>query len=75
VVEGILGSTEQRPALAIVGGTREFRNARGQLFGLPGPTPDTTKLVFALLFLAPPTSASGAGWMTLRHLRRRPDAR
>jgi hypothetical protein len=49
VVEGILGFTEQRPALAIVGGTREFRNARGQMFVLPGPTPDTTKLVFALL--------------------------
>ena len=49
VVEGILSFTEQRPALAVVGGTREFRNARGQLFVLPGPTPDTTKLVFALL--------------------------
>jgi hypothetical protein len=49
VVEGLFGFTEQRPALAVVGGTREFRNARGQMFVLPGPTPDTTKLVFALL--------------------------
>jgi opacity protein-like surface antigen len=50
VVEGILGSTEQRPALAVVGGTGEFRNARGQMFVLPGrPAPEETKLVFALL--------------------------
>jgi hypothetical protein len=49
VVEGVLGFTEQRPALAVVGGTREFRNARGQMFVLPGPTPEETKLVFALL--------------------------
>jgi hypothetical protein len=33
----------------VVGGTREFRNARGQMFQLPGPTPEQTKLVFALL--------------------------
>jgi hypothetical protein len=49
VVEGVLGFTEQRPALAVVGGTREFRNARGQMFVLPGPTPEETRLVFALL--------------------------
>jgi hypothetical protein len=49
VVEGVLGSTEQRPALAVVGGTREFRNARGQMFVLPGPAPEETRLVFALL--------------------------
>jgi hypothetical protein len=49
VVEGLFGFTEQRPALAVVGGTREFRNARGQMFVLPGPTPEETKLVFALL--------------------------
>jgi hypothetical protein len=49
VVEGIVNFTEQRPALAVVGGTREFRNARGQMFVLPGPTPEETKLVFALL--------------------------
>jgi opacity protein-like surface antigen len=49
VVEGLFGFTEQRPALAVVGGTREFRNARGQMFVLPGPTPGETKLVFALL--------------------------
>jgi hypothetical protein len=49
VVEGIFSFTEQRPAFAVVGGTREFRNARGQMFVLPGPTPEETKLVFALL--------------------------
>lgn len=49
VVEGLFGFTEERPALAVVGGTREFRNARGQMFVLPGPTPEETKLVFALL--------------------------
>jgi hypothetical protein len=49
VVEGIVNFTEQRPALAVVGGTGEFRNARGQMFVLPGPTPEETKLVFALL--------------------------
>jgi hypothetical protein len=49
VVEGLFGFTEQRPALAVVGGTRQFRNARGQMFVLPGPTPEETKLVFALL--------------------------
>jgi hypothetical protein len=49
VVEGIFNFTEQRPALAVVGGTREFRNARGQMFVLPGPTPEETRLVFALL--------------------------
>jgi hypothetical protein len=49
VVEGVLSFTEQRPALAVVGGTHEFRNARGQMFVLPGPTPEETKLVFALL--------------------------
>ena len=49
VVEGVFGFTEQRPALAVVGGTREFRNARGQMFVLPGPTEEETKLVFALL--------------------------
>lgn len=49
VVEGIFDFTQQRPALAVVGGTREFRNARGQMFVLPGPTPEETRLVFALL--------------------------
>jgi hypothetical protein len=49
VVEGVFSFTEQRPALAVVGGTREFRNARGQMFILPGPTPEETKVVFALL--------------------------
>jgi hypothetical protein len=49
VVEGRLGFTEERPALAVVGGTREFRNARGQMFVLPGPTPEQTRLVFALV--------------------------
>jgi hypothetical protein len=49
VVEGVFGFTEQRPALAVVGGTRQFRNARGQVFILPGPTPEETRLVFALL--------------------------
>jgi hypothetical protein len=39
----------QRPGLAVVGGTREFRNAHGQMFVLPGPTPEETRLVFALL--------------------------
>lgn len=48
VVEGAFSFTEQRPALAVVGGTGEFRNARGQMFVLPGPTPEETKLVFAL---------------------------
>ena len=48
VVEGGLSFTEQRPALAVVGGTGKFRNARGQMFVLPGPTPEETKLVFAL---------------------------
>jgi hypothetical protein len=49
VVEGIFSFTEQRPTLAVVGGTRQFRNARGQMFVLPGPTPEETKVVFALL--------------------------
>jgi|GEM_PF-2186156 hypothetical protein len=48
VVEGGFSFTEQRPALAVVGGTGEFHNARGQMFVLPGPTPEETKLVFAL---------------------------
>ena len=49
VVEGGLSFTEPRPVLAVVGGTGQFRNARGQMFVLPGPTPEKTKLVFALL--------------------------
>lgn len=49
VVEGVFNFTEQRPTLAVVGGTRQFRNARGQMFILPGPTPEETKVVFALL--------------------------
>jgi hypothetical protein len=48
VVEGVIGA-EQRPALAVVGGTGQFRNARGQVFILPGATEEETKLVFALL--------------------------
>jgi hypothetical protein len=49
VAEGVFGFTDQRPDLAVVGGTQGFRNARGQLFVLPGPTEEATKLVFALL--------------------------
>jgi hypothetical protein len=49
VVEGVFNFAQQRPTLAVVGGTREFRNARGQMFILPGPTPEETKVVFALL--------------------------
>jgi hypothetical protein len=49
VVEGVFNFTQQRPTLAVVGGTRQFRNARGQMFILPGPTPEETKVVFALL--------------------------
>jgi hypothetical protein len=48
VVEGVIGA-EQRPVLAVVGGTGRFRNARGQVFILPGPTEEETRLVFALL--------------------------
>ena len=48
VVEGVFGA-EQRPALAVVGGTGQFRNVRGQVFILPGPTEEETRLVFALL--------------------------
>jgi allene oxide cyclase len=48
VVEGVIGA-EQRPVLAVVGGTGRFRNARGQVFILPGPTQEETRLVFALL--------------------------
>ena len=34
----------------MVGGTGEFRNARGRVFRLPPPTPeDNSKLVLALL--------------------------
>jgi hypothetical protein len=49
VVEGVFAFTRPRPVLAVVGGTGEFRNARGQVFILPGPTPEETRLVFALL--------------------------
>jgi hypothetical protein len=49
VVEGASAFTGPRPSLAVVGGTGEFRNARGQVFILPGPTPEETRLVFALL--------------------------
>ncbi len=48
VAEGVIGA-EQRPVLAVVGGTGRFRNARGQVFILPGPTEEETRLVFALL--------------------------
>ena len=48
VAEGVIGA-EQRPVLAVVGGTGRFRNARGQVFILPGATEDETRLVFALL--------------------------
>ena len=48
VVEGVIGA-EQRPVLAVVGGTGRFRNARGQVFILPGATEEETRLVFALL--------------------------
>ena len=49
VAEGVFAFTRPRPVLAVVGGTGEFRNARGQLFILPGPTEEETRLVFALL--------------------------
>ena len=51
LLEGIAGppETDPQPVVAVVGGTGEFRNARGQVFRLPGPTPDEIKLVFALL--------------------------
>jgi len=48
VAEGVIGA-EQRPVLAVVGGTGRFRNARGQVFILPGATEEETRLVFALL--------------------------
>ena len=47
--EGIAGLTDPQPNLAVVGGTGEFRNARGEVLSVPPPTPDETKLVFALL--------------------------
>jgi hypothetical protein len=47
VAEGILGVTDPRPDFAVVGGTGEFRNARGQVFAPQAP--DEIKLVFALL--------------------------
>jgi len=48
--EGIADLNDPQPNLAVVGGTGEFRNARGQVFRLPPPTPeDDLKLVFALL--------------------------
>ena len=46
VTEGVFRDSEQRSVVAVVGGTGEFRNARGQMFILRGPT---TKLVLALL--------------------------
>jgi hypothetical protein len=49
VAEGVFAFTRPRPVLAVVGGTGEFRNARGQVFILPGPTEEETRLVFALL--------------------------
>lgn len=48
VAEGVIGA-EQRPVLAVVGGTGRFRNARGQVFILPGATEEETRLVFALV--------------------------
>ena len=49
LVEGVIDLADPQGEFAVVGGTREFRNARGQLFQLPGPTPEQSKLVFALL--------------------------
>jgi hypothetical protein len=49
VAEGVFAFTRPRPVLAVVGGTGQFRNARGQVFILPGPTEEETRLVFALL--------------------------
>jgi hypothetical protein len=49
LVEGVIDLANPRGEFAVVGGTREFRNARGQVFQLPGSTPEQTKLVFALL--------------------------
>jgi hypothetical protein len=49
LVEGVIDLANPRGEFAVVGGTGEFRNARGQLFTLPGPTPEQTRLVFALL--------------------------
>jgi hypothetical protein len=47
--EGIADLNDPQPILAVVGGTGEFRHARGQVFRLPPPTPqDNSKLVFAL---------------------------
>ena len=45
VVEGVIGA-EQRPVLAVVGGTGRFRNARAQVFILPGATEEETWLVW-----------------------------
>jgi hypothetical protein len=47
LLEGIAGLTDPQE-IAVVGGTGDFRNARGQVSALH-PTPDETKLVFALL--------------------------
>jgi hypothetical protein len=49
LVEGVIDLADPQGEFAVVGGTREFRNARGQVFQLPGPTPEQSKLVFALL--------------------------
>ena len=49
LVEGLVVDPDELLVFAVVGGTGEFRNARGQVFDLPGPGPTEATLVFALL--------------------------